>query len=77
MKNKLTKINEWILSNTNKIFRGIILNVLYFVVMLGGFISYSLDGTTSDWQWWLKVFIFAIIINMHAPINNFIRKYGW
>lgn len=61
----------------NRIVLGLILNIFYFGVILGGFFAWCIDGEVVDLIWWIKLIIFVIIINLHRDIHNWIIKNGW
>lgn len=82
--NKRTKRTNWQkLSNallrivTNRIFVGLVLNIVYFIGIIGTYFTWCAEGNVTDWVWWVKLIIFAILINVHKDIYKLITKYGW
>jgi len=76
--NKLAQFKQWILSIvTNRIFVGLVLNIVYFFGIIGIYFQWSVEGNATDWVWWLKLLIFGILINVHKDIYRLITKYGW
>ena len=76
--NKLAQFKQWILSIvTNRIFVGLVLNIVYFFGIIGTYFQWSVEGNATDCVWWLKLLIFVILINVHKDIYRLITKYGW
>ena len=76
--NKLAQFKQWILSIvTNRIFVGLVLNIVYFFGIIGTYFQWSVEGNATDLVWWLKLLIFGILINVHKDIYRLITKYGW
>lgn len=78
--NKRTKRTNWQkLSNallrivTNRL----VLNIVYFIGIIGTYFTWCAEGNVTDWVWWVKLIIFAILINVHKDIYKLITKYGW
>jgi len=62
---------------TNRIFVGLVLNIVYFFGIIGTYFTWCAEGNATDWVWWVKLIIFAVLINVHRDIYKFITKYGW
>ena len=78
LRNKLAQFKQWILSIvTNRFFVGLVLNVVYFFGIIGTYFSWCAEGNATDWVWWVKLIIFAVLINVHRDIYKLITKYGW
>jgi hypothetical protein len=82
--NERNKLTNWQkLSNallrivTNRIFVGLVLNIVYFIGIIGTYFTWCVEGNATDWAWWVKLIIFAILINVHRDIYKLITKYGW
>jgi hypothetical protein len=53
----------------------LLLNVIYYFGVIGVFVSWAFEKNASDWQWWVQVFIFALLINLHRDIDRKINKH--
>ena len=52
----------------------ILLNCIYYLGIIGLFILWSFKLGINDWQWYIQVFIFGILINIHSDIHKFINQ---
>ena len=73
----LQQSKQWILFVvTNRIFVGLVLNIVYFGI-IGIYFTWCTSDGATNWVWWVKLIIFAILINVHRYIYKLIVKYGW
>ena len=76
-KSKLHKLSNALLRIvTNRIFVGLVLNIIYHFI-IGTYFSWCAEGSAADWVWWIKLLIFAVLINAHRDIYKIITRYGW
>lgn len=76
-KSKLHKLSNALLRIvTNRIFVGLVLNIIYHFG-IGAYFSWCAEGSAADWVWWIKLLIFAVLINAHRDIYKIITRYGW
>ena len=57
-----------------RVIRRILLNSLYYFGVIGGFITWTFKLGVHDWQWWLQVLVFGILINIHLNIAKFVNR---
>ena len=57
-----------------RIIRRILLNCLYFFGVIGLFVIWAFKFGICDWQWWVEVLIFGILLNIHIEIYKFINR---
>ena len=77
-KSKLHKLSNALLRIvTNRIFVGLVLNIVYFFGIIGIYFSWCAEGNVTELVWWVKLLIFAVLINVHRDIYKLITKYGW
>lgn len=54
--------------------RRILFNCLYYFGIIGVFIYWAFKSDALNWQWWVQVLIFSILINVHKDIHKFINQ---
>ena len=61
---------------TNRIFIGVVGNIIYFSG-IGIYFTWDIEIDLTNYMWWIKLIIFGIIITIHRDICKLISKYGW
>ena len=54
--------------------RRILLNCLYYFGVLGIFVTWAFKLGLYNWQFWVQLLIFAILINAHKDIDRFVNR---
>lgn len=51
----------------------IVLNILYFI-SIGFFLTWAMKYNIMNWQFWVQLIVFSLLINYHRDIHDIINN---
>lgn len=73
---KLIKLIKKTKKITDLTIKKLFFSIIYYLFSTGIFINLAFKDTYVNWEWWISVNIFLLIVIFHTKIDKFITKYN-